>query len=81
MNYKYKLPINDQINLKSHHMEVRLKRFQSYKNQNRILIIFNNETAFSDFRKSKKEMDSDKRKILKTQKLAKKYISQCMEAI
>ena len=54
-NYEHKLPINDMMNLTNDHMDARLKWCQSYKNQNWDLVIFSDETVFSDFRKSKKK--------------------------
>ena len=41
------------MNLTVDHMDARLKWYQSYKNQKWDLIIFNDETVFSDFRTSK----------------------------
>ena len=43
------------MNLTADHMDARLKWCQSYKNQNWDLVIFSDETVFSDFRKSKKK--------------------------
>ena len=40
------------MNLKADHMDTRLKWCQSYNNQNLNLVIFSDETIFSDFRKS-----------------------------
>ena len=52
--YKHKLPINDMMNLTAEHMDARLKWCQSYKNQDLDLVIFRDETVFSDFRKAKR---------------------------
>ena len=55
INHEHKLPINDMMSLTDDHMDARLKWCQSYKNQNWDLVIFSDETVFSDFRKSKKK--------------------------
>ena len=55
MNYEHKLTINDMMNLTADHMNARFKWCQSYKNQNWDLVIFSDETVFSDFRKRKKK--------------------------
>ena len=54
-NNEHKPLIKYMINLTADHMDARLKWCQSYKNQNWDLAIFNDETVFSDFRKSKKK--------------------------
>ena len=41
------------MNLTADHMDARLKWCQSYKNQNWDLVIFSDQTVFSDFRKGK----------------------------
>ena len=43
------------MNFTVDHMDARLKWCQSYKNKNWDLVIFSDETVFSDFRKSKKK--------------------------
>ena len=55
MNNEHKLPVNDIMNLTTDHMDARLNRCESYKNQNWDLAIISNETVFNDFRKSKKK--------------------------
>ena len=70
MNYEHKLPINDMMNLTADHMDARLKWCQSYKNQNWDLVIFCDETVFSDFRKSKKKW-VQKGKVYKAPKTGK----------
>ena len=54
MNYDHKLLIIDMMNLTADHMDERLKWCQSFKNQNWDLVIFSDETVFSDFKKVKR---------------------------
>ena len=72
-NYEHKLPINDMMNLTADHMDARLKWCQSYKNKNWDLVIFSDETVFSDFRKSKRS-EYRKAQFIELQKLAKESI-------